>query len=321
MSTRADIFYPHTGTRDQVYGTDVRKLEVAAQTVVSTTITSHPSAAGTTNITLDPYSTSTTQSDIRNNLGWAVNVLGTGGFDATANLKPRIQAGSWNLQFPCSVPFGGTGIGTLTASFSAIVYRVGVSPSFTRTALFTTAQSSTVASSALAVGTGTCAVTTASQPEIVLEVGETIAVGYLGRVVQVAGIAGAVVAGTATWSTGNALVNPPAIDYITEFVGSATGLGTAAGQMARVLPVVGSAVGSGVAAGALGAVKGTVGAATGLGLADGQLAAVKGIVGVATGLGLAAGQLATVKGMVGTVNIGSGAAAVTVMRPVLILES
>lgn len=55
---------------------DIRKVVDAAPGAASNTICTHPNAAGTTDITLDPYTNSSTQSDIRANCGWCWNRLG-----------------------------------------------------------------------------------------------------------------------------------------------------------------------------------------------------------------------------------------------------
>lgn len=319
MATRADILYLSVTVHDQVFGTDIRKLAESVPALDSTTICSHPSSAGTTQITLDPYTTRSTAGDNRDVFGWAVNQSGADGMESTASRKRRIRAGDWVFTMRLGLPAAGTGTGSLTGSFSARVYRVGPSPTFARTILFTTALSTTVASSGLGAATGTCSVTQSVVPEVLLEAGETIAIGYLSNVVQVAGLLGATVAGIATWHTGNqggvdVSVNPPAIDTITEMLGTATGTSTANANAARVLPVTGAASGSSAVDGKLGAIKGMVAAANGVGAADGRLAAVKGMVGSAAGLGSASGKLAAVKGMVGTVEIGVGGGGTTIIR-------
>ncbi|HEX4843184.1 MAG TPA: hypothetical protein VFV57_05895 [Limnobacter sp.] len=322
MATRADILYLSATDQDQTWGTDVRKLAETAQALNSTTICSHPNSAGTTSITLDPLTTSTTQSDIRDALGWAVNEQGADGMESTSTRKRRIRAGDWVFTMRLGLPTAGTATGTLTGSFSARVYRVGPSPTFTRTLLFTTGDSTTVQSTGLAAATGTCTVTQTGVSEIVLEAGETIHVGFLSKVVQVAGLLGATVAGIATWHIGtqggvDPSVNPPAIDTITEMVGSATGLGTAAASAAQVKPTVASATGLGTAQGVLGSIASTVGAATGVGVAAGTLAAVKEFAGAAQGVGIADGKMAKVAGFTGTVDIGGGGSGgTTIIAPV-----
>lgn len=203
MATTAQIFYLSTNAKDFTAAgeVDIRRLVATAVTVDSTTICSHPSAAGTTQITLDPYSTSSTQSDIRTNLGWAINRAGsTDAMDSTSSVERIIPAGTWTFTLGLGLPTAGTGTGTLTGSFLVAVYRV--SSTGARTLLFT-ATSGTGGSTGLAVFSGTLTATSASQPQITLLPNETIHVGYLSNVVQVAGVAGATVAGKATWTLGS----------------------------------------------------------------------------------------------------------------------
>lgn len=321
MATRADILYLSATDQDQAWGTDVRKLAETAQALNSTTICSHPNSAGTTQITIDPLTTSTTQSDIRDALGWAVNEAGADGMESTANYKRRIRAGDWVFTMRLGLPIAGTTTGTLTGSFSARVYRVGPSPTFTRTILFTTALSTTVQSTGLAAATNTCTVTQAGVAEIVLQAGETIHVGILSNVVQVAGLVGATVAGIATWHVGtqggvDPSVNPPAIDTITEFTGTSAGSSTAQALAARVLPVQGSAAGMATTSGSLGTIASTVGSSAGIATVAGTLAAVKGFSGSAAGVATAQARMATIKGFVGTAEVGAGGGETIIIAPV-----
>lgn len=73
MPTTAQTFYPSATDQDDTWGTDVRKLLETVPALNSTTICTHANAAGTTQITLDPYTNSSTASDVRTNFGWAVN--------------------------------------------------------------------------------------------------------------------------------------------------------------------------------------------------------------------------------------------------------
>lgn len=205
MPTTAQVFYLSATDQDGSWGTDVRKLLEAAPASNATTICAHPNAAGTTLITLDPYSTSSTQGDTRDALGWALNATGADGVDSVAGALRVIPAGTWQFSNPASVPVGGTATGSLTASLLIRVFRV--SAAFVRTQLFSVT-TNTVASTGLAAGTGTLTASSA-QPEIVLQAGETIHVGYQSQVVQVAGLVGATVAGNATYTTGAATVTLP----------------------------------------------------------------------------------------------------------------
>lgn len=325
MATRADIFYPSTVDQDQTWGTDIRKLLETVPALNSTTICTHANAAGTTQITLDPFTNRSTTGDNRNVFGWAINEAGADGMESTSTRKRRIRSGDWVFTMRLGLPVAGTLTGTLTGSFSARVYRVGPSPTFTLTELFTTALSTTVQSTGLGNATGTCTVTQSSVPEIVLEAGETIHIGYLSNVVQVAGALGATVSGVATWHIGtqggvDISVNPPAIDTITEMVGTSAGAATVSGVSGKVLPVSGSSSGAATATGTLGAVATTVGSSAGAATVTGTLGSVKGFVGSSAGAATVDGRAATIRGMVGTVEVGAGGETITYIRPIYIFD-
>ena len=203
MGTTAQTLYLSTAAKDFVAANevDIRKLVVTAGASVSTTITAHGSAASTTSITLDPYSTSSIASDIRTNLGWALNRLGVDGAESTATALRTVPAGAWTFTLGVNVPMGATGTGALSVTYSVAVYRV--SSAGARTLLFT-AVSAAVASNSAGAGTGYPIATSAAQPEYVLLDSESIEVGYLSTCVQTAGLLGAVVAGNVTWSMGDA---------------------------------------------------------------------------------------------------------------------
>lgn len=193
---------------------DIKKLAENASGATSfTTVTSHGSAAGTTQITLDPYTNRSTTGDIRANAGWAINAQGADGMESLATDKRRIPAGTWTFQMTVSIPQAGTATGTLTVSFIVAVYRVSAAGA--RTLLFT-ATSDTLQSTGISGGVSGNLIATASRSEIILEAGETIHVGYLSNMVQVAGLAGATVAATATW----------ALNSSTQFVQVPTGVRT-----------------------------------------------------------------------------------------------
>jgi hypothetical protein len=203
MATTAQLFYPSTTEQDFTAPSevDIRKLVESAPGSNSTTITSHPNAAGTTQITLDPYTNRSTTGDIRANAGWAINAAGADGMDSTSTEKRIIPSGQWQIVFTAAMPVAGTGTGTLTLTMSVTVYRVSAAGA--RSSLFTMGSTS-AQSTGLAAFNGIISATSGTQPEYVLEAGETIHVGILTQVVQVAGLAGATVAGTVTWTTGTA---------------------------------------------------------------------------------------------------------------------
>ena len=202
MPTTAQTFYYSTGAKDFAAAgeVDIRKMVEAAGAENATTYTNHPAAAGTTSITIDPYSITSTQSDIRANLGWAINAAGTDGIASAAQALRVIAAGNWGFVLGAVVPVAGTGTGTLAAYYIVSVYRVSVTG--VRTLLFS-ATSASISSNALQA-TGNYLAASSTQPEIVLAAGETLHLGYLAVCTQVAGLLGAVVAGNINWLMGSA---------------------------------------------------------------------------------------------------------------------
>lgn len=203
MATTAQNFFYSTNAKDFTApsGNVIDKLLESAPGANATTICTHPNAAGTSDITLIPYTNTSTASDTRANNGWGINRLGADGMVSTASVKRVIQPGVWTFKLTLGLPTAGTGTGTLTGSFIAAVYRVDSSGN--RTLLFT-ATSGTGGSTGLATFAGVLTATSSSQPEYELQANETIMVGFLSHVVQVAGLAGATVSGVATWTVGSA---------------------------------------------------------------------------------------------------------------------
>lgn len=180
---------------------DIKKFIEAAPGTNSATIASHPSASGTTQITLDPYSTRSTTGDIRANAGWAINRYGGDGMNSVATAKRYIPAGVWTFTMNVAIPAAGALTGSLTVSNIYQVFRVSATGA--RTALFT-ATSNTVASGALgAANSGLLTANSASQPAYVLEADETIHVGVISNMVQAAGTLGGTRAGVATYTIGS----------------------------------------------------------------------------------------------------------------------
>ena len=150
MPTVVQTLYFSPSAKDFVAAGEVtiRKLVETAVAQDATAFTNHPAAAGTTSITILPYATTTLQTDVRANQGWAVNVSSTDGMVSVAAAVRVIAAGTWTFVLYAAIPVGATGTGTLTTSFTVGVYRV--SSGGARTLLFS-ATSGTLASSAVAV--------------------------------------------------------------------------------------------------------------------------------------------------------------------------
>ena len=199
MATTAQVFYPSSTDQDQAWGTDVDKLLESVPALLSTTIAQHPNAAGTTDITLDPFTSRSTQGDAATNFGWAFNEAGADGMASVADARRRILAGDWTVRFRIAIPTGGTTIGSHNVTMIVKLYRVATGGG-TRT-LIATLTSAEEGGSAFGVTTTTIEVT-ASVAEIILEAGETLHVGIISRNRQAAGLFGATTAGNITWHVG-----------------------------------------------------------------------------------------------------------------------
>ncbi len=204
MGTTAQIFYMSTAEQDFTAAgeVDIRAFRTTVQAANSTTICAHANSAGTTQITLDPYTNRNTVGDIRANAGWAIDRLGSDGMDSLANNRRRIAAGTWNFALTAAIPQAGTATGSLTLSIIIGIYRV--SSAGARTLITSATGPTTINSTGLTVGgtTGTVG-GNITVPEIILEPNESIHVGIISNMVQVAGLLGATVAGTATYTVGN----------------------------------------------------------------------------------------------------------------------
>ena len=249
MGTIARDFYFTTTEQDFTASgeVDIRKLETVAGPANATTICSHPNAAGTTQITLDPYTTRSTQGNIAANLGWAINRLSADGMESVANARRIIPAGVWQFVLNVSVPVAGGVTGTITVSAIFHVYRV--SSSGARTLLFTATTNTVQASALIAISADPVTANSASQPQYILEPDETIHVGVVSNAVQVAGLLGATTAGTVTWSVGLAdkYVRVPAPGIRTLYQDNNSAVGTGSGNKALLIRKdIQSAIGEGV---------------------------------------------------------------------------
>jgi hypothetical protein len=216
MGTTAAQFFPSNTDQDQAYGASggagtVYKLEDTTAAVVSTTRAMHPNTAGTTIITLDPYSDRATTGDVTADYGWGINQSGADGMESGVHAHASspsltglrvIPAGDWSFFQRITIPIGGTLTGSHNVIVAWKVYRVATGGG-TRTLLFTVTapEQSGGAISVTQTDTG---VITSSQPEIVLQSGETIHVGIQSTNRQVAGTLSAVTAGTIVYHTGGA---------------------------------------------------------------------------------------------------------------------
>lgn len=194
MSTQLQTFYNSTALPDSTVSGQVaiRKFtEAYAEAGNDTTITAHPSAAGTTSITAYPLQTNSVQSSNAINAGWIFNVSGVDGIGSTSGALRVIPAGTWRIVVNTGVPVAGTATGTLSVTFTSYIYRV---QSGGARVLLGSATSTAVASNAIAAAVGNCE-SNPSLSEVVLLAGETVMVGYVVNCTQVAGLLGATVAG------------------------------------------------------------------------------------------------------------------------------
>jgi hypothetical protein len=200
MPTNAQTFFLRDTDQDQAWGTDIRKLDDDNGALLSTTICAFGAAAYTDRqITCDPYTSRSTTGDNRDVFGWAINEGGADGMESTATAKRVIPSGTWSFQCRVNIPAPAI-LGSLDSQAKFNVYRVGASPSFTRSLLFS-ANTNTATNTGVVATDNTLSITS-SQSEIVLEAGETLHVGILLESTQVAGTLGATVANNQTFHTG-----------------------------------------------------------------------------------------------------------------------
>ena len=292
------------------WGTNVRKLNLASDAAANTTTTTDHGTGAAVSRTVNPFGASTTTGS-QPNFGFAVLPADMGGaVGARRYYKPG------NHVLSCA----GSSSAAVTAADTTLVltaYRVGVSPTFTRTSL---GSASSVAYNFGAVPNTLLALSVSLPlPEIVLEVGETLQ--YSLDVVS----AGTVVTGrinTLRFGAAADGVTFPRLSVLADTTGAATGLGDALGVTGKVLGAVGVASGLGDALGIMGATASTSGAAAGSVTVTGLGSSVAGCIGLAVGSATADGIGGKILGTVGTVDIGGGGGVTIVnnFRPVLIFE-
>lgn len=124
---------------------------------------------------------------------------GGDGMESIVGARRIIPAGTWNIAFGVSIPAGGTVTGTLTLSLIIGIYRVSAAGART---LILSATGPTTLASGIGAASGIVG-GNITVPQITLEANETIHVGILTQLVQVAGLLGATVAGTATFQVGD----------------------------------------------------------------------------------------------------------------------
>ncbi len=308
FGTISVLYIPSTFTTAAVGGTRIAKLvDVADAATNTSTTTLHPSNSTSRRFT-DPYLTGTNANvGPDSTRGYAVTVADMNSVAGALRFYP---AGTHTAIFYAS---GGSTAGNNT--YYLLAYRVGPSPTFTKTLL----------GSASATGSGLGA--TVSIPlslgQIVLAAGETIEYEIDGETNP------GVVTGTITYSFGTSSaitgsvvsrITTPELGILASSYGTSVGVATVAGAATPVIGSPGSAAGSAVVDGNFSAVASFVGNATGSATAAGQLSATASFVGTAAGSAAAAGSSSSVIGSFGTATVGGGGGTTIVRRSTLVFE-
>jgi len=302
MPTTAQRFFLGTIDDDQDFPgvtENVKKLlESAPASNSATTVTW--TTATVTEKTVLPLTGNSAAGDTSSNNGWAFNDGGADGLGSVTGALRRIPAGVWNFSLEETINTPAL-LDTHSLTVTAKVYRVAdinAGAGGARTLLFTAARSGTNTTSATLTWSST------SQPEILLQPGQVIMVGYtMTSASTQALVLGAntntvvtTVLGANTWFE----VPAPGVETIANTSGSSTGTATADGTLSGVGAVVGSSAGTSTASGALAATGATVGTSDGIATVSGALAAVAPTVGMSDGAATVSGALAAVGAMVGT---------------------
>lgn len=301
MPTVAQRFYFGITDDDQDFPgvTEVvKKLqETAPATTNTTTITWTTTTV--TEKTAIPLAANSAAGNTSNNNGWAINDGGADGMGSVAGALRRINAGVWNfsLQQTLNTP---ALLDTHAATFTARVYRVAdinAGSGGERTLLFSATSANITASSIVTWNS-------ASQPEVLLQPGETIMVGITATSASttalVLGANTNTVMGVILNGNGFLDVPSPGIETIANTNGTAAGTATADGTLAGVGATAGSSAGSATASGTMSGVGATIGTSAGTSTADGALSAVAPTAGTSAGTSTAAGSLAGVGATAGT---------------------
>jgi hypothetical protein len=278
-----------------MWGTDVRKLLDAPGGAADGTSTTVHGTGGATNRTVDPYTASGSDFD-QSLYGWAI---APSDMNSVSGARRFYPAGTYGV----GLRYGHNGATAATGTLRLYVYRVGPSPSFTRTLLGSASNS---VSLPVLAGEVTATCTTGTLAEVIFEPGETIQFSFE---FEVAGIP--ISGRTATFYTGTqsgvvAQIATPKLGVLADTTGTASGSGAADGVTGKVLGTTGSATGLGDATGAMSSTGAMTGSASGSCTVTGLGSSVAGTVGTASGVGTATGLASIVLGTVGTVDIGGG---------------
>jgi hypothetical protein len=254
-----------------LWGTDVRKVLASPDATSDATTKTDHSTGGAVVRTVDPFTTSTTDTT-ESNFGFAIAPSDMGGSLGARRYYP---AGAHTL----TARMGHTGATAADGTLFMYAYKVGVGPGRIRTLL---GNGSATVSFPLSSGEVT-AVVTATLPEVIFEPDETIQYSYELSLAGIALLGRIATLFTGTQTAVAAKVVTPGLRVLADTVGNATGLGDAAGVMGKVLNTIGTATGLGSASGVMGATSTTTGSAFGLGTVTGLGSSVAGAIGSASG--------------------------------------
>lgn len=261
------------------------------------TVNVHPNSAGTTIITASPFvNNRSTQGDVSSSHGWAWNAIAASlsSMGSVAGALRWIRPGVWVFSASLNIPAGGTVTGSHNVTLTWRVYRVGPAPTYTRTLLFS-AVSAEFSGGLLGANNTVVTTNSPSQPEIILQPGETLHVGLISSNRQVAGLLGATTSGAIPIRHNNGGVRmfrvpAPGIGTLAITQGISVGSSGSAGSAGIYFSGVGLSAGDSAALGYLGAFSGAVTTIVGSATIFGSGGSFAGITGTAIGDSLIEGN-------------------------------
>lgn len=258
--------------------------------------------------TLIPLVGNTNSGDTTTTNAWAINEAGADGMGSVTGALRRIPAGVWGFSLQMALNTAAL-LDTHALTLKANVYRladINAGAGGARSLLFS-------ATSPNQTGSATVMWNSASQPEVLLQPGETIMVGLTATSASTTALVlGANTNTVMTVTLGansHVTVPAPGIETIAKGVGTAAGSSSADGVLAGTGAMVGTSDGVATVSGALSATGAMVGASNGSAVVSGAASAVAVASGLASGSSTADGALAGVGAMVGSSDGSSTAAA------------
>ena len=292
------------GAGSSLWGSDVRQLLDASDAINSAdTKTDHGTGTGQSVRTLDPYTT-TVGDGTEANYGWAVTPSDMNSVSGALRFFP---AGNHILSIRTA---SNQAMTSAQATYTMYIYRVGPSPTFTRT-LIASASGAAFNYGAIANTYRTETVTVAC-PEIVLEAGETIQYSVEQSCAGVA-VVGRINTHDTGTQGGNAIqIITPGLKTLAQTDGSSSGIGTASGVTQKIVNTVGSSTGNtGTATGVGASTWSTTGSAAGSGVASGVGNSTAATTGSAAGSATTTGVMGKILATVGTCEVGGGGGGTT----------